>query len=132
MTPTHVLQEDAYGCGLACIAMVTGQTYQAVLADFTYRDHGITDWSLRDYLGDKGYATIWKHPCRMSTNTMRENWPPALWADVHIAQVYLPAGGHFIVVLRDGTVLDPATTQPRRWEDYPNVGNIGAIYEAAR
>jgi hypothetical protein len=125
MKLTHVRQEDMNGCGIACLAMVTGKTYQQVNADLTCRIGGITDWTLWTYLADNGYASAWKYPVCLYTNQPRDIWPPALWADVHIAQVQ--NGTHFVVVLRDGEVLDPAIATPRRYEDY-DVSNIGAVY----
>lgn len=131
MNIRHVRQEDPYGCGLACLAMLTEQTYRQVQAAFAGHDRGIIDWAVQAYLADNGYAVAWKYPNRIYNNQMRADWPPALWADVHIAQVQMPAGSHFIVVLRDGSVLDPATDAPRRWSDYGAVNSIGAVYRIA-
>lgn len=124
----YVPQEDPFGCGLACLAMVTDQTYKQVEAEVTYNDHGITDMAVQAYLADKGYASAWKHKWTIYTNQPRLEWPPKLWANVHIAMTYSRAGAHFIVVLRDGSVLDPATPQARRFEEYPDVAGIGAVY----
>ena len=134
-----VLQEDLNGCGLACLAMVTDQTYGQVKADFTGFDNdGITEFHLWAYLSDHDYAWQWMYEYliykRRKTGDgtwqtqAREEWPPRLWADVHIASVRNSNGAHFVVVLRDGTVLDPAVGE-RRWDDYRPVANIGAIYD---
>lgn len=136
---SHVLQEDTNGCGLACLAMLTGQTYRQVRADFeNWGGDGTTEFHITAYLADKGYAWTWLHhghiykreltgPDTWRTR-MRDPWPPPLWANVHIASVETGRGSHFIIVLRDGRVLDPATPEPRRWSEYGRCFNIAAVY----
>src|SRR5690349_15503101 len=130
-------QEDQKGCGLACLAMVTGKTYQEVKADFLCWDNrGISEFDITSYLVDRGFVWQWIHegctykrevkPDGNIGTVMRSDWPPKLWANVHIAQIDVPNGSHFIVVLRDGTVLDPLTPEPRRFETYGRVFNMAA------
>lgn len=120
-----VQQEDNIGCGLACLAMITGKTYQEVKAAFAPFERGITWWETDSYLVDHGYAIArkFKHAAYCKQN---RDWPPAPFGDVHICQVYIPAGGHFIVALRDGSVLDPATPEQRHISQY-NVEDMAAV-----
>src|SRR4051794_20631341 len=101
----HILQEDSHGCGLACLAMITGQSYQQVKADFANWDQrGVCDFEIIAYLGERGYSWNWMYPaCSYKRDVfpdgtwkthMREVWPPPLWANLHIASVELPAGFH--------------------------------------
>ena len=130
MSIRRVLQEDTNGCGLACLAMITDQTYQQVKTEVTHiGQHGISVHCIESYLVDRGYALSWKYLYRGYTNQRRDEWPPALWANVHIAQVRIPNGSHFIVVLFNGEVLDPLTPAARRFEDYTEIDNIVAIYK---
>lgn len=136
MTITHVRQLDQHGCGVACLAMITGHAYEAVRAWFrckawqnaqarhdvpeqSFRDRweahdfgvrGMTDYDLGAYLAEHGfayalrYANLWQH----GIEHRRAPWPPAPFAPVHIVTVYQPTGGHYVVWLPDGRVLDPA------------------------
>jgi hypothetical protein len=116
--PLLVRQEHPNGCGLACIAMVTGLGYGEVrdtLTEFLPRErdygeegihHGITEW----FLGRLGYA--WR---TLYAGHLHDPWPPEPFAPVHIAQVRQPSGNtHYVVVTDDGTVLDPLDGERKR------------------
>lgn len=78
------------------------------------------------YLLKHGYAWQLAYRCGPPGNTFREVWPPAPWADVHICEVRVAAGYHSVVLLRDGTVLDPACDAPRRLANYLEVVSVSA------
>ncbi len=120
-----VHQEDAQGCGIACLAMVTGVSYGQVREEFApgWEDNGFTTFELDTFLAEHGYATSRKYKCITHQRRDRETWPPEAWGDVHIACV----GTHFVVWLRDGTVLDPATPDARRLSDYSTVGSVAVV-----
>lgn len=129
----HVRQEDAYGCGVACLAMITGTPYREVRAWFrerawqnarhdgrvlegaareTVEPHDFTRWGLdhfvmEHYLAEHGYATARLFAMAWPDGP-RPVWPPAPFAPAHLAQVRTPIGGHYVVWLPDGRVLDPA------------------------
>ena len=122
VTIAHVRQEEAFGCGPACLAMITGRPYREVrdwfkgpawlnarhdgrelskqerevveLHDFTR--HGISDWEVRNYVANHGLASALL-PGRVEP-----------FADAHLCSVQMVNGSHFVVLLRDGTLLDPA------------------------
>lgn len=111
----HVRQEDGSGCGVACLAMVTGKTYQAVKAwdGFSgkdFRGGGLTYHDAMQYLTDHGYATAlrfkWLPGCSDTGHHTRTPWPTAPYAPSHLVSVQ--NGRHLVVLLPDGTVLDPA------------------------
>jgi hypothetical protein len=124
--PVLVRQGHANGCALAALAMVTGQTYDEVVTDFTERwpgeplnlderglYHGDTEW----YLAINGYG--WKH----------DPWPPQPFAPVHIAAVRQPSGNqHYVVLTGDGTVLDPLDDQPKSLASWERVNNVMGIW----
>lgn len=107
-----VRQEDAEGCGVAVLAMLTGQTYAAVRDELEadewvnhggdWRTNGVTQIVLERYLAQRGgffrrvYAA-WEFGV----------WPPPPFAYSHYAIVANPGGGHFVAMDRDGQVLDP-------------------------
>jgi len=131
---SRVQQEEPYGCGIACLAMVIGKTYQDVRSWFKNEkfDRGISTWELDMYLCEHGYAVARKYPLTQNvvTNQPRDVWPVEPWADVHIWQVRtLSNTSHFIVLLRDGTVLDPFDGNRKSFGDYQMIENITAIYK---
>lgn len=129
----HIRQEDAYGCGPACLAMVTGRSYREVRDWFRVRAwqnarrdgrtlddvvreavepqdfarFGIDHWEIERYLAEHGYACAlrWKD---VRLGEARTSWPPTPIAEASICCVQTVAGGHFVVWLRDGRVLNPA------------------------
>jgi hypothetical protein len=55
-----------------------------------------------------------------------ENWPPTPFAPIHLCQVDMKSGNaHFVVMLDDGTVLDPLRDGPPHGLGvYPDVLNV--------
>lgn len=132
MTIRHVRQEDSNGCGVACLAMVTGQDYRTVRSWFRVRAwqnarwdgrtldeltreviephdfarHGITHWEVQQFLAEHGYASalLWKD---RRPDDPRAVWPEA-FAETHIVSVQVVTGNHYVVWLSDGRVLDPS------------------------
>lgn len=125
--PWHVRQEDSDGCLIACMAMVCGTSYAAMRARIPEFDNkGLTLFDFMEVLALDGYAAQHIYQWSRLTKKTREPWPLAPWANVHICGVN--EGRHGVVLLRDGTVLDPMCDQPRKWSDYPNVGYMTAIF----
>lgn len=121
-------QEDGNGCGIACLAMLSGHTYQEVRADFDVtlmRSHVDYD----QWLTEQGYALARRY--RWWKGAERAAWPPAPWADVHLCEVLVPGfvgGSHMVVMLADGTVLDPLSRESvRRLIDYECVYHVSAV-----
>lgn len=126
ITIHRVEQQDSNGCVLACIAMVTGQSYEEVKAGFDRIDAaGISEFRLRAYLAECGYAAAIKYPHYSPLNVDREIWPPKPFGKVHIVFT----GNHAIVMLRNGTVYDPAPghDKPRHIKDYRDIHLMMAV-----
>lgn len=124
-------QSNRFGCGIAAAAMVAGKSYDDVLALLPAgwrvdEQRGLTlPYTLDQLLTELGYAVAprWFH----WAGTTRADWPPAPWADVHLCMVGWAAATHYVVLLRDGTVLDPLTPEPRRLGDYEQVMCVAAV-----
>lgn len=128
---SHVRQLDAHGCIVASLAMVSGRTYDQVRTDFPDLDDrdGLDFRHTEDWLFKNGYAWQVVYKYHPPGNSERDPWPIAPWAEVHMCEVTMPSGNsHSVVMLADGTVLDPLTDQPTRLSDYERVGHIRAIY----
>lgn len=106
-----VCQEDSHGCLVACLAMVTGQTYQQVRAGIPrFRNGGLGYPDGDSYLADRGYAVArrYRHVGYMECD--RLFWPPEPFGLVHLCDLVpteTRSMGHTVVMLADGTVLDP-------------------------
>lgn len=131
-----VKQEEAHGCGIAALAMITGQSYSAVRDWFVrhmpghdFAASGISYYPIDDFLVEHGFAVARRNAgfC----NKLREtDWPPAPWAEVHLCQVSNPGGAHYVVMLADGTVLDPLNESQRQLSDWGpgKVNHVAAVY----
>lgn len=139
-----VPQADAKGCGAAVIAMLTNRAYGDVCRQIDseighgrsttdWNAHGITEVTIDRYLWDAGYFMQERRQGQYAPDTLNEHvviggppiaggWPPPPWADLHYAKVKQASNNyHFVVMLRDGTVLDPMTSERKRLTDWPDV-----------
>jgi hypothetical protein len=139
-----VRQEDAYGCGIASCAMLIGCTYAEAKAWFLaqegelaagaaprgedfFQRSGICHYDVEDFLGAHGYAVVRRF--RYSRGCVRLEWPPAPFGPAHHCEVVAPSGyGHSVVMLADGTVLDPNDPRPKRLTDWGQVNNVAAVF----
>ena len=130
-------QDDANGCGVAAAAMLAGRSYADVLAllpqpEAVRSGGGVSlQFTMDQLMTELGFALAKRYPAWM--NTYRSEWPPAPWGDRHLCQVYSASGrAHFVVMLRDGTVLDPSTPEPRRLSDYSKVEAVAVVVPIVR
>jgi hypothetical protein len=131
----HVRQVDAFGCGIACVAMVTGRSYADVRALieawWNDRPHGLTHYVLFEMLSHLGYATVNLWETNQLQYRPREPWPPAPFADAHIVLIPFPSGAHYVVWLRDGAVLDPAKDGAFTLADYIPPRQVIGVFPVA-
>ena len=130
MRPSRVSQEDAQGCGLAVLAMITGRTYAEVKAEVESWEHdpmqgpkdwsqtGVTHYTLDRFLAGQGYFVQRRF----------DGWPELPkepFAPIHYASVQQPSNrGHFVVVLENGDVLDPLREGTFRLADWEKVNQL--------
>jgi len=137
MSVQWVRQEDAYGCVIACLSMIVGRTYADVKAELQcypaaqgrdFNAEGFNFFEADAYLAEQGYAIARKY--RNYLKQPRDVWPPAPWSDLHISDVIVFEGAsmsHAVVVLADGSVLDPLCSERKRLTDYFKVHNVAAV-----
>ena len=129
---TLVRQVAAKDCGFACLAMLTGRTldeawdlfesvYPGARESERLRRDGVTNVELDAVLAQAGFATA-----RRWCGGRLQRPKPEPFADVHLGEVLLHNGGHFVVVLRDGAVLDPAG-HFTRWDQFREVMALAAV-----
>lgn len=138
--PTRLVrQQHAYGCGIASLAMITGQSYDDVrewlLANWPGGHERSDEWLekrgtysgiVEYYLGEHGY--MWRYVYRA---WYPDNWPPTPFAPVHLALVRQPSNNtHYVAMRADGVVLDPLTDEPRTLRDWPEVYNVAGVWRS--
>jgi hypothetical protein len=129
-----VRQEDPNGCIVACLAMVTGKSYAEIRRMYpsVAEPHGgLTLFDFTNFFTLHGFAFQLIHAWDRAIDGKHTDWPFRPWADAHLCGVDAGRGGsssHGVILLRDGTVLDPAHGE-RRWSDYPSVGYMCALYD---
>lgn len=136
----HVRQEDPSGCVVASLAMVTGRTYAEVKRYFEGMSFdekgGITHTDAQQYLSDTGFAGALKYRfmprfARVDcpNREFRAPWPEP-FAPAHL--IGINSGRHCVVLLPDGTVLDPLHEAPRRLEDCGEVAYVLGVFDVRR
>lgn len=119
---------------MAALAMATGKTYDYVWDYFKnpeHRERGITYHEVIAFLGDHGFAVNWKwrNTQNEERNKPREPWPAEPWTDVHIVEVENSVMYHFVVMLKDGTILDPLTSEKKMLSDYKRVTQMIGVFK---
>lgn len=105
----YVAQDDPMGCGVACLAMVSGRTYAEVRADINPMqvERGLADQTVLWWLNRHGF---WH----------RRSWMDGEWGypvPTSGVALMLTHDAHW-VVLADGVVLDPARPTPLPQYDF--------------
>lgn len=131
-------QRQIRDCGVAALAMLTGKSYEAIAAYFRNPDFSVKGLYLvgiDDYLADHGFAVARKkrylgffHDDKAPP---REPWPPEPFAEMHLCEVKVNEKSpvyHFVVMLRDGSCLDPLTPERKRLSDYHQVLNVAGVF----
>lgn len=113
----HIRQRETFDCLIACFAMVTGKQYEEVrkVAGEDISTRPPESQPLFDWLKQSGFRVHFRMPENLS------DWPQKPFTDVHICSVLKHkeiAWSHGIVLLRDGTVLDPDCDEKKRLSDY--------------
>lgn len=128
-----VKQEHAGGCGPATLAMILCMSYEKAcewLQDSPVRSRSKTiDWDNDgishidlDYCLNKAG---WYHQRTYKSWEPKDNWPPKPFAPIHYVQVGQPSGNsHFVVMLKDGRVLDPLLDDEQDLDSYLEVHNV--------
>lgn len=116
-----VPQRASWDCGIACLAMVTGLTYDVAAAalgpraNFAAAHSRLPSGWMPRFLGQHGLATRQVH------------LSPEWWLDlqgVRLANV----GGHYVVVLPDNTVHDPQLGPYQSIVGYPRAFHCWEIH----
>jgi len=131
----HISQKDSHGCAVACMAMVSGHSYDYVRDFYSAKDFskaGLTHFDYVEFFVEHGISINWKWPGYQAKglNKKRDPWPCKLWAEINIVKVMtLAQTSHAIVVLKDGTVFDPLDPLIPTLSAYKEITQIIGIYK---
>lgn len=140
MTPAWVRQEDKEGCGLAVLAMLTGQSYADVKAEVgsleaqpmegrpipderDWSKQGCTHYLLDRYLAGHGFFLQRRYDTY--TELPMEPFAPLHYASV----VQLSSNHHFVAVLANGDVLDPMREGVFKLSDWSKVNQLVGVHD---
>lgn len=121
-------QEDAEGCALAVLAMLTGEIYADVKAEVDGWSDEPHDWAtsgtshhtLDRYLTRRGF---W-----MRRHYATWGLPMVPFAPLHYVSVKQSSGrGHFVAMLSNGDVLDPLREGVFALADWPGINQIVGV-----
>lgn len=131
-------QEEDCGCGIAALAMATRRSYSEVRRLIVMSEDlsghtigaGVNVAQVDDILEQLGFAWQARYPSCHRLALPRDPWPCAPWADVHLCHVrnLSDSGHHYVVMIRDGRVLDPWWGVVQGLHRYPGVHSIKAVY----
>lgn len=141
-------QKDHGGCAAATAAMIIGCSYEEAKAQIDAspcHDKPI-DWNVGtshievDYvLGEHGWFghrvyLSWQQQVMVVGDQppyweLKPGgvWPPEPFAQIHYATVTHGKFYHFVVMLADGTVLDPMQPGHFSLDDWPTVSNVRGL-----
>jgi len=117
--------------------MVTGKTLTRVIKEIYEhwenegRYQGIEDNIVDQYLSKNGYA-IQRISHEYEPNKLLiPKWPVRPFAPIHIVDVWSsnPAGMHAVVMLKDGTVMDPSNRRIKDISMYQRVFGITGVWK---
>ncbi len=125
-------QEEGKGCAVACVAMVLSLSYWNARALFPHFDPeaGVLPLDAIRVLGEYGWASVEKFPHYSPEKVDRRRWPLSPFAPVHLVQV-ISTGCHAVLLLEDGTVLDPLYNRERALHQYKRVLSITGLWRVA-
>ncbi len=108
-----IKQEEECGCVIACLAMITGRTYQQVAADFSaqFDSDGMDSLPMFHYLADFGFQVVTKQAYSYHQKDFYRDELTKPFADVHIMNVkpYFDAKlQHSVVMDASGAIFCPA------------------------
>lgn len=128
--PEWVRQEHLNGCAVATLAMLLGKTYTDIVTLLAESPHPIEPdgWHR---VGTTQYHVDWALATSGAFIQRRFSawgWSMEPFAPIHYAQVVQPSNNtHFVVVLEDGSVLDPMREGVYALGDWEKVNQIVGV-----
>jgi len=132
----YVTAEEDNSCMIACLAMITDKTFREVLREMDRywkiegQYDGTDDDAWMAYLSARGYAIQDVDHEYSPEDRLIEPWPLRPFAPIHILSVY-SEGVHAVVMLNDGTILDPDNPYIKSRHEYHRVYRMIGIWKVS-
>lgn len=131
-----VIQPSKMSCGIAALAMVSKKDFDEVRGFFNlshdWNTNGMSDYHIKAMFEPLGFSYQIRYPwLHRLGGTDRTEWPGKPFAPLHIALVRnLPnTGGHYVVWLPDGRVMDPSWGVMPSLENYTKIELIYGLWK---
>lgn len=130
----YVKTAEQNGCVIACLAMITEQSFYDVLSDMDRywknegQDEGTDDIAWVHYLSAHGYAIQDIDHEYTPDDKLIKPWPLKPFAPIHMLFVYAD-GPHAVVMLNDGTIYDPNDVLIKSITEYHRVYRMIGIWK---
>jgi hypothetical protein len=129
-----VKQENAYGCGPACFAMILGKSYAEIISDFhnDFESEGMNVEQAIDYLGDKGFSIVHKTIKTYLEKDFARAEMLKPFAPVHLVRImqkFDSNSGHFVVMTNKGKILCPQETLEKEIRDCYLITDVLGLYK---
>lgn len=109
-----IYQKNKFGCAVACLAMVSGRTYDDVVQDFIndFNEDGLEIEKALDWLGDNGFSVLVKEIRCYNQKDFARAYMFKPFAEVHIVRVRnkVDTMNHLIVMDKAGKLFCPDGT----------------------
>ena len=122
----YIKQRHKYGCGVACLAMVTGDSYETVRRAFTFdaAKTGLTVQHIIHYLSSLGYWIQLKG--EVANSLTKQYYLRTVCPYIFMVQKNLISKFHFVILVND-KLYDPADKTNMYLDNYTVVAAIGVI-----
>ena len=128
------MQTDSQGCGIACIAMVTGKPYNLVKEQFynTFSEAGMSIQDVIEYLGDTGFSIIHKYITNYQKIDFANKEMLEPFAKAHIIRIkykFDSEVGHFVVMDEEGKIFCPSGLTDEEVKDAYAITDVIGLYD---
>lgn len=129
-----IKQEEDYGCVIACMAMVLGETYSSVRRHFLndFSKKGISFKETIGYLADKGFQIIHKEVGFYNHIDFSRKEMLKPFAPVHIVLIrncYDAKMTHVVVMTNKGKILCPQETPEVEIKECYQISDVWGFYK---
>lgn len=130
----YVETAEPNGCVIACLAMITNQTFYDVLQEMEHywknegEEEGTDDAAWIAYLAARGYAIQDIEHEYVPEDRLIKPWPLKPFAPIHMLFVYAE-GPHAVIMDEDGIIFDPNDALMKAQSDYHRVYRTVGIWK---
>ena len=133
----YIQSEEEHACVIACLAMIVGKSFREVFSEMERywknegQFEGTDDYAWMAYLSARGYAIQDIDHEYSPEDRLIDPWPLKPFAPIHILFVY-SEGPHAVIMLSDGTILDPSNPHITSRHQYHRVYRMVGVWQVSQ